>query len=264
MALLRNLFFILACLSYGVVAAENVEPAFDCQQIPENDRRQLTDWFRYLVASNHFGYTLFADKPIAYEAYCTCGLAQGSFAPGYPVECGWNVWQAYSHLFNSDHFLFVENEQYPECNIRALYLINIRAFIDVVSAHLPLFRSILGEETTPEKMLSEVVEGKSLLNDVLKGRRGLEGIIYGYGLNSPLLYQRREEIESFLLDSGSAPFLKPAPSEGFESLEEEDAWLWERLGSNRPGAPLRSVTGLQMAMIAFKPSFVSSLTSQIF
>ncbi len=224
--------------------------------IPQRDREDINRLFYQLVMRDQFGYTLFCNKPVSFANYFSAPPDESFpfLCFDYPLQRGWKVWKKYDYLFDSKKFILVENDYLPTLHIRAIVLVNKEAFVNVVNANLPIFRSILGNEATPEQMITDLLSGKDLVKDVLRGNHLLEGIVYGYGVHNPILFRRREEILTYLEGSEMVPLIKPLPNMGFESLEEECEWISQRLeGGAFEGYFLLPVDPVEMVFDADHP-----------
>ncbi len=167
-----------------------------------NDREALEFFFRIAVAFDSFGYALFGDKPIAisgfYEWKDSSDIRFDSICSNVQMRDGWETWKKHEHLFPMKNYILVKCENLVDNDFAAILFINKNAFLKTVQENLSDFRSILGDEVSPENLLLKFLECEDVFGEVLKNHEGLIGTLLGYGRNNAWLFHRRKQITSLL------------------------------------------------------------------
>jgi hypothetical protein len=193
--------------------------------IPENDRKVLDEFFKYLLFFQGFAYTLFGDKPISEDSF---DLEKNPGSTLFATSCeGYLTWKKYENLFPSTKylFLFYENIDKESCEIT---LVNKAALQKVFKENKEKFIPLLGPKVNSETILSLLKKNGSLWNTSISDREDLAGILLGFGKHNAELFQKRAEISS------KKPTLKQfrtQPSLGFDSIEQELSTLHSQLQS---------------------------------
>jgi hypothetical protein len=162
--------------------------------IPEDDKKIIRSLFHNLI-SEHFAYTLFADKPVSLSGGFTitpmnnilCGL-----------RCGgrfwneWLIWNKYKHKFKLTNYILIDEPSEVIKNNSLVILINKNAFIKAVWKHKELFDKILGRHTQAEKLLEDIESKRISFQRAIKNSQLLWGILLGYGEHNAKLYAERD------------------------------------------------------------------------
>jgi hypothetical protein len=190
------------------------------QTLSDEAKRDLEPFFRTLFTKSEFAYTLFGDKPMSFYTYFykqprECFTQATLFEPR--LEQHYKTYKKYKHLFNTQHFLLLDqpciSDKFPTSGyVRDILIINKCAFIETVDKHRDIFTQRLAMPITGKALLTEIESNKNALYEVLHEDELLWGILLGYGLHNAELYARREEINDHKA---------VMPSIGFTSLEEE-------------------------------------------
>jgi len=220
--------------------------------IPQEDLNKLDRFFRNLVLFNHFGYTLFGDKPISLKGYFL-KVPVGNVLMGQnPVDETIDllqVWKKYSSWFPSERFLLFDEPQNNQ-QMRKIVLINKNYFIEKVDQNISYFQSVLGKNITSQQLLKQLEKSDVRLTEILQNHEGLLGILLGYGKQNSIYYQRRNEIlQEQCLDKVPIDL---GPSLGF--LQEELDFLWKHLkicGNN--DSPIVMIRSVQFAGDPYAP-----------
>lgn len=207
--------------------------ASEAPVINKSDEKDLEIFFRTLIYGNHFGYTLFGDKPISIAGYFVQQPTNNLLAGHRTNICLgelWKTWGKYASQINSKNYLIL-NEKTGE-RLGTITLINKRAFLKTVEEHLNDFQAVLGEDMTPKKLMEQIATPNASLFDILHRNEILYGILLGYGKKNALAYKRRSELMRFtdpiyrmmpvhkdLLHEYSLYFPRPRPP--FATIEEE-------------------------------------------
>lgn len=201
--------------------------------IPQDDRDKLEYFFWNLVACNHFGYTLFGDKPISLAGYF-CKTPLGNILLGqlpadeFPQLL--SIWQKYAVNFPSKRFILIDEPQ-SNPDLREFVIINKAAFIKTVDENIMLFKKILGKNISARKLLNQLEQPNANLHTILHSHEGLLGILLGYGVHNAFLYHRRDKIlqnlrmEKIPLDLQ----ISLASLPNYAKLEKKLEFLWAHL-----------------------------------
>lgn len=252
----RNLFllailasFFLCCMkTHAARELQSVNVKKALSKIPKEDRDNLEFFFRYYL-SQLFGYVIFGDKPMVFATHSEFKIPATDYYNCYPateilegmshslhpivlkIKKGWETWQKYQHLFPSSNIIF-KTECFPHHaeNWVEIICINKKTFIKTVTENIDEFKKVLGQDITPESLLQSCLIAKNFSKDVLKKNHGLLGILLGFGKHNALLFERRSIIDSmFFRKKIGVDYLPVAPSEGFNSIEEEQEYLTDKL-----------------------------------
>ncbi|HEY4832914.1 MAG TPA: hypothetical protein VIH61_10190 [Waddliaceae bacterium] len=166
-----------------------------------NEHFYLNKFFHACVCSDHFGFTIFFDKPVALSSYFIRCRSDELASPyrNKQIALGWKVWKKHEHLFPHENFIFCEEQEnvydenlnftFKTCHI---YLINKAALLSLLRAHKITFSRYLGEEFSPEGFLAKVENTKTLMPH-LNNSEALLGIVLGYGLEAALQFERMRD-----------------------------------------------------------------------
>jgi hypothetical protein len=171
--------------------------------IPPEERTILEKFFRKLLFSQGFAYTLFADKPISVDDFDF----EESRELFHVSSKGYHLWKKYAHRFPSKNYIFLFYENKNECEIT---LINKPAFRRIAQEHRNKFAELFGSDFQTDSILQLIIEKQSLWNTPMKDRDDLIGILLGYGKKNAELFHKRNEI-----------LRRSTPSQGYASVEEE-------------------------------------------
>ena len=168
-------------------------------------------FFRDSFVFDGLGYTLFGDKPMTAAGYCKstrkCWDIDDFLDSTFYSFCaenlrrrrGWEILQRHRDLFPVKDYGIVQCKNFADDDFTTVLFINKKAVLATVEKHLVDFKQVLGEEITPEILLSRILKSDDVFGDVLKNHQGLIGILLGYGRHNAWLFQRREEIDPVVL-----------------------------------------------------------------
>lgn len=183
------------------------------ERATSKEREFFLSAFRQLFNTSTLGFTLFGDKPLSVlEIETHPRISRGDFF----LNITFPIVRKYKKLLHSPNFvLFIEDGP----RYSSVYLVNKKAFRNEFQQNIDVFRAILGPESTPETLLHSVLcEGQPFIN-ALKGSHALLGILFGFGRENSLRFQRREEIEQSQYMQGFPPW-KDCTNVSEMSLEE--------------------------------------------
>lgn len=190
-ALLMSIFVFTGCgqkkpLPYN----ENYEPWMD-------------RFFEYLLFSQQGAYTLHGSKPMSYIEICLYtpqelmeirkelgiepNAQNASSTPVMdlmPVIEGWDHWQRLKNKLQFPRFIIFSKQDQGHSKLHHMYFINILETALAITENYSLFRSILGFDFDPLKVVFEVEDENSQFWQCVFSRSDLIGILYGYGLKN--------------------------------------------------------------------------------
>lgn len=195
------------------------------QNIPKSDQETLEIFFSNMISTEYFGYVLFGDKPIAaagFETEFTSEEVLGETAIiQHQIQLGWQTWEKYSRFFPSENFVLRLSKSPLISTYQWIVLINKETTLKCINNNLKIFKSVLGDEITPESVLQEIITTEDLFNGVLNKHDGLLGMLFGYGKsNSIKFHQQHRSVER------GAPFKdklfhKPSKLEAFNKQSRD-------------------------------------------
>lgn len=198
----------------------SIEHEFTLSLSPQ-DKDEIELLFSTFIIKEPFGYVLFGEKPMALSG----GFRQQSWESVLLNQDSstllwkrWETWKSCSIGLEFPNFLFLEENYSAAPNIGLIILINKKVFIKTVKSHSKRFQEITGRTIDPVKLLIELEEGKTTLQQAINFNEELFGILLGFGERNAALYSRRQKIEGLPV----IPYaLDHSPSKGFHSIEEE-------------------------------------------
>ncbi|NGX61642.1 MAG: hypothetical protein K940chlam9_01131 [Chlamydiae bacterium] len=197
-----RLAFLLILFPFSLKAAPDTETLYNNMTVRESF--YLREFFRIAISEEHFGYTLFFDKPMSTMGFfLRCPSKEMSNAyQNKLLKKGWKVWKKYETSFPHSRFLLFEEEEsffdkenkhtIKVCN---LYLIHKKEFLSQIVANWDLFSDRLGSEFSPRTLLEQIESTKCLLVH-LNYDETLLGILLGFGREAALIFDLHEKGES--------------------------------------------------------------------
>ncbi len=203
------------------------------KSIPSEDRVYLEFYFRYLLFDDPLAYVIFGDKPMALSGFWNPTPSGNCLTPNIShnsviLRKGYELHKKYQHLLPSKNFIFVfrESDDYTE-----IALVNRKNFLKTTANSIEEFQKILGKKISGATILDRFVIEKEIFEKPLKENHALLGLLLGYGKKNSFRFQRKMEIlkstNAFHLHHKQEKCLRP--SIGFDSLDEELAFLNQRL-----------------------------------
>ena len=142
------------------------------QTVTFEERESLSEICKGLFYTSPFGYTLFGDKPIS--VICNSGNLYKNDEMSFFQKNLFDLAQRYEKGLDAPNFAIVVEHLSPESFI---YLINKKAFLNVVEQNIKIFRDVLGQDISPGKLLKSVQDKNFGLEKALKGNHALFGIL---------------------------------------------------------------------------------------
>lgn len=156
------------------------------------ERFYLKEFFKACVREDHFGYTIFFDKPVSASGFFIKCPSREIAAPyqNKLISEGWKIWKKYEPLFQHPNYIFCEEiEEFYDKDLKSkikvchIFLITKNALLNLLDEKHFLFSEQLGSEFSPEKFLHDV-ETTRKLTVHLKRNEALLGIALGYGIRA--------------------------------------------------------------------------------
>ena len=211
--MIRLLVLLLTFALHINVFAGEAELRYVKEQLakmPSEDREKLHLFFEALMET-YFPYTLFGDKPVSEERY---NLEAEKFRKRSCLANGKRVWEKYAALFPSPNFIL----KFYTCGSSVeVYLINKKAFLTTVEAHLKLFKAVLGENTTPENLLEYIRQDSTNHFKALRGHSLLIGLLHGYGYANSSAFHKIDVYEQ-----ATGKWLEPPYQPVKEDLSDDE------------------------------------------
>lgn len=156
--------------------------------------RELSLFFRLMMKSRQtpIGYTMFGDKPMS---FIECDEVKE-----FNLMSAYGLWQRYARQLPMDNTLLRIARVSPDDPLPDIYIINKAAFLKTVRDHLDLFKTVLGHNITPERLLDDIMADDSpILSNKLNDSQRLYGLLFG------LTPKDTEDADSFTSEPGSLP-----------------------------------------------------------
>lgn len=201
------------------------------------EKKQIESFLKVLIYQNHFGYTLFGNKPVSVAGYFSQepieNLLWGQWDRSN-LRNLWKIWEKYQKTLTIKEFILLNETDVDVEGIQVISLINKKAFLAKIREHISLFQSILGTNISAELLLEQVSSPHASLFRLLKCNEGLYGILLGFGKNNSFAFKRRLELAK-MVDPLYRDFpirfspLFPESSDKFSSFSEEYSSLQAQL-----------------------------------
>lgn len=185
------------------------------EKISFEDRKSLEDFFKHFIYFENFGYVIFGSKPMVYSEFYKKPLSinlyfkkPSNFIQYTPVNINFNVWEKYKHLFKIKKYILKISEDPDEPFLYNVIFINKIKFACVVTDNLDLFKKYLGNAITPDLLLHQIENSDNILEEVLKNRHDLFGLLLGFGLHNSITFQEKQDFKSYLKANCKPPYDK--------------------------------------------------------
>lgn len=186
---MQKLLWFLIFIQFSVSASE-IDQILG--GMSRGERFYLSEFFKACIREDHFGYTIFFDKPVSASGFFIKCPSREIPAPylNKLMSHGWKIWKKYEPLFQHPNYIFCEeiedffdsdlNRRIKSCHI---YLINKNALSHLLQKNNSIFSEHLGQEFSPENLLHKI-ETTRTLTPHLNDNEALLGIVLGYGIRS--------------------------------------------------------------------------------
>ncbi len=220
------------------------------QQIPQEDKFLMEQFFKMLLLDERGIYVLFGDKPMTVaDLYINCEEEEMTdfFNPDRTnreriYRLGWQRWTKYAHLFHSKKFILKGTNKEGYC---AIDLINKERFEQIFNEYERDFQAVLGKNMTLKQLWSRYMNGNVDTGDLLD-HNGLYGTLLGYGRENAWLFHQMDLIRSNVGYAGFRLHSKLSPSQGFKTIEEERDFYKQKLQLSDPNFQYLPITFIQL------------------
>lgn len=200
-----------------------IHPCFSENSRTPLAKNILEAFFRRLLNDTSAGYVLFGDRPIF---LCTL-LDESILIPGTENH-KWAIgmWAALDILNSlvkesNNYALKIPKPILYDVSEQEFLLINKQATIYTIQQNLPLFRLRMGVRTTPECILSNILDPKRTIASLFKSEHTLLAILFGYGSENGMVYERGVTIIKSSQPRPRIPYQnKISPQNENEQIEE--------------------------------------------
>ncbi len=232
--LLLSSLTVVACLTvFSLVHVKTLKIPFfnttltkNISIIPHQDKVLLENFFKHLLISERFAYTLYGDKPMS-MSYClhTHDSLKQRTSTSYPFTLEqWKTWEKHKHLFPCKNFA-LRRIAASKTGESWILLINKKRFLTTVDKHIKLFQTTENLSVDSQHLLHIFLTHPKPFKKAFRNRTLLKGILFGFGKNNSSLYHRKQAIETALVSDTSYI----APNAPFKSLQEELQHLTSQL-----------------------------------
>lgn len=213
---LVRLFLLFILINVSLIANER-----DIAKL--NDGVKLEKLFFSLIEEDHFGYTLFGDKPVSlggafvrtpWQNFIELGQASELF-----WEC-WKCWENYKKNLKFTNYIFVIEEDVINNSdqsylLKSIYFINKKELKKTIINHLDFFETILQKKVDPDIFIADIEKGKNSFSESINNNQALLGLCLGYGKQNSILFT----IKDFILkEDALGGFYKPKKLQRISSL----------------------------------------------
>lgn len=183
-----------------------------CTERPSTNRlsnlenKYLEVFFRHLFETTTAGYVLYGEKPLF---QCSFKAIENTI-PG-TVEHknaiiftqGLNAWKKLN--IQSKNFLLISIINNKDEHSQSFFIINKKALKKVIQKNLSLFQLKLGHQINEDRLLNGLLFPNGF-STILKGQEALQGILFGYGTENALTYERGNTLRKKIF---STPHVNP-------------------------------------------------------
>jgi hypothetical protein len=179
-------YYIFLCLTLLTGCGQH-PPA---TKLTDLDNQYLETFFRHLFETTTGGYVLYGDKPLLWCPFKPIektipGTAEHKDAVIFTQ--GLKAWKKLN--IQSKNYLLISVTSTETQPFEMIFLINKKAFNNVVRNNLSLFRFKLGPQINEQNLLDNLLSPNGF-STVLKGHEALQGILFGYGVQNSLTFER--------------------------------------------------------------------------
>jgi hypothetical protein len=185
--LLTALFFVFVSNLYGDDFEEKL------RQVPLRDKVHMKVLFREAIMNDQAGHVLCCDHKPACLISCVLKGNSKRFQDVLLLK-GWNAFKRHEHQFAHPEFILNANikDFTPDFKVLHLYVIKKESLARCLDQNIDIFKQTLGEEFTADSFISNLENGRPLL-DLIKDDEMLIGILLGFGRESSRAFKETEE-----------------------------------------------------------------------
>ncbi|MEK7340475.1 MAG: hypothetical protein AABZ92_07190 [Verrucomicrobiota bacterium] len=170
------------------------------KELTELENQYLESFFKYLFENTTAGYVLYGERPIFYCAFKSVentipGTAEHRDAVLFTQ--GLNTWKQLNIQVKNYLLVFFTSNEAK--SFQEFILINKKAFEDIVRKNLSLFQCKLGSQVNEQNLLDSILS--TGFSSLFKCHEALQGILFGYGVENSLTYERGNALRKKALGS---------------------------------------------------------------
>ncbi len=177
----------------------------------------LDSFFQELFENTTTGYVVYGQKPIELIGIKDLeNTIPGSKEHYFSVKMliGSEMWNEMPSKLIKNKAIIIKSSQNDE-----LIIINRQAFLQVVNQNLLLFKYKFGINITAEGLLSSLEKSKNSFQTLFKEKIALQGIIFGYGVENAITYEKVSLLKKMLMSN--TPSEPPYQESSFPKNENE-------------------------------------------
>lgn len=170
------------------------------EKLSFEEKNDLTNLFRFCFHSSAFGYTIFGEKPMSFDAI---DLLRPPFENidstdkwvlwEYKKTEGWDVWKKHFQDIPLEGFSFISYPVFNQTEFFHVAIINHKLFLKMVEKHLSDFQKVLNRKMQPIEILKEYIKCEGIF-EIIRNHDGLLGILLGYGKENAWKYMQGEKL----------------------------------------------------------------------
>lgn len=177
----------------------------------------LDSFFQELFENTTTGYVVYGQKPIELIGIKDLeNTIPGSKEHYFSVKMliGSEMWNEMPSKLIKNKSIIIKSSQNDE-----LIIINRQAFLQVVNQNLLLFKYKFGINITAEGLLNSLEKSKNSFQTLFKEKIALQGIIFGYGVENAITYEKVSLLKKMLMSN--TPSEPPYQESSFPKNENE-------------------------------------------
>lgn len=170
------------------------------KELTKLENQYLESFFKHLLETTPAGYALYGEKPLV---SCPFKSVENTI-PGTEEHRNAVLFSQGIHVLKK---LNIQSKNYPFVfftnnepdSFQELILINKKAFEEIIRNNLSLFQYKLGPQVNEQNILDSVLSNGLLA--LFRGHQALLGILFGYGIENSLTYERLNVLCNKALES---------------------------------------------------------------
>ena len=170
--------------------------SFDSNEVPEKDRAVLENFLNATLFKERIAYVLFGSKPVGTISFMSLPIPGNEPDHNKILREGWEMWCRYRQLLASEKWIVKSIGNEEENGFITVLFLHKDHFKEVVEKHRDVFENILQETVEVEKMLAQFEADSDPFQSVLRKQHVLIGILFGFGRDNSLAFQRDSEAPS--------------------------------------------------------------------
>lgn len=192
------------------------------KKLTQIENQYLEHFFKYLFDTTTAGYVLYGEKPLflcAFKSVKNTVPGSAEHRDSVILTQGLKAWEKLNIKSKNYLLVFLETESEP---LQEILLINKQAFLEIIRKNLSLFQFKLGSQINEHILLEKILSPHGF-STLLKGHEALQGILFGYGVENSLTYERGNALRKKTLGSSklNPPFQFNQEPTTPEELEQQ-------------------------------------------